>query len=311
LPEAILLLLVASIALLLLMALAYHAELGLLTRPQVYPVPEGWSGYPELSMLAGVQFGLLIAGLVTVGSGLMIPVIASLVLMNLVELVSFYSRSSWLAVGLVFAAAALRARRSQWTRLLATVAIAVVAGVVLFLANPTIRYLTARAISLDAVPAWARNLTIEGVANPEMRIQIWRRTLRMIADHPARGVGLGNFQYVFESRYNIDINDDLRRGVHAHNLWLQQFAELGLLGGALYVALWIRIIGLCWRSARERPGFLSLGLFLSIVAILASNLTSNMFFLTGGASGRLQSLTWMLFGLAAAGPSVRITSAQG
>jgi hypothetical protein len=92
---------------------------------------------------------------------------------------------------------------------------------------------------------------------------------------------------------------------------LQQFAELGLLGGALYVALWIRIIGLCWRSARERPGFVSLGLFLSIVAILASNLTSNMFFLTGGASGRLQSLTWMLFGLAAAGPSVRIPSAQG
>jgi O-antigen ligase len=302
LPEGILLLLVASIALLLLMALAFHAELGLLTRPTVYPVPEGWSGYPELGMLAVVQFGLLIAGLVTVGSPLMFAAIAGLVLTNLVELVSLYSRSTWLAVGLVFAAAGLTARRSQWTRLLAAVAVAIAAGAILFLANPTIRYLTATAISRDAIPAWAGSLSVPGVANSNMRIQIWRRTLRMISDHPARGVGLGNFQDVFESRYNIDVNDDLRRGVHAHNLWLQRFAELGLLGGAVYVALWVRIIGLCWRSARERPGFLAFGVLLSIVAILGSNLTSNMFFLTGSASARLQSMTWMLFGLAAAAP---------
>jgi O-antigen ligase len=302
LSEGILLLLVASIALLLLMALAYHAELGLLTRPAVYPVPEGWSGYPELSMLAVVQCGLLIAGLLSVSSRLMFPVTAALVLMNLVELVFLYSRSSWVTVGLIFAAACVTARRSQLARLLATVAVVIAAGVVLFLANPTIRYLTARAISRDVAPVWARSLAVTGVANSDMRIQIWRRTLRMIADHPVRGVGLGNFQEVFESRYNTEINDDLRRGVHAHNLWLQQFAELGLLGGALYVALWIRIVALCWRSARTRPDFLSLGLLLSIVGIVGSNLTTNMFFLTGGASGRLQSLTWMLFGLAVTVP---------
>jgi len=83
-PEGILLLLVASIALLLLMAFAYHAELGLLTRPTVYPVPEGWSGYPELGALAVVQCALLIAGLLTVSSLLMLPAVATLVLMNLV-----------------------------------------------------------------------------------------------------------------------------------------------------------------------------------------------------------------------------------
>jgi O-antigen ligase len=309
-PEAVLLLLVASIALLLFMAFAYHAELGLLTRPTVYPVPEGWSGYPELGMLAVVQFGLLVAGFVTVGSQLMLPVIAGLILVNLVELVSLYSRISWLTVGLVFAAAGSTARRSQWTRLLSTAAVAIVGAAILFLTNPTIRYLTATALSRDAVPAWARSLTVPGVANSDMRVQIWRRTLRMIADHPAGGVGLGNFQDVFESRYNIDVNDDQRRGVHAHNLWLQQFAELGLLGGALYVALWIRIILLSWRSARARPSFLSFGLLLSIVGILGSNLTSNMFFLTGGASGRLQSLTWMLFGLAAAAPSASSVQLQ-
>jgi O-antigen ligase len=232
----------------------------------------------------------------------MLPVIASLILVNLVELVSLYSRSSWVTVGLIFAAAALAARRSQWTRLLSAVAVAIAAALTLFLANPTIRYLTATAISRD-VPEWARTLTVLNVANSEMRIQIWRRTLKMISDHPVRGVGLGNFQEEFESRYNIEINDDGRRGVHAHNLWLQQFAEVGLLGGALYVALWIQIAGRCWRSARARPVFLSFGLFLAIVAIFGSNLTTNMFFATGGASARLQSLTWLLFGLAAASGS--------
>ncbi len=120
----------------------------------------------------------------------------------------------------------------------------------------------------------------------------------MIADHPIRGVGPGNFYEVFQANYVTDPNEDLRRaGVHAHNLWLHQFAELGLAGGAMYVVLWIAVLTLCWRSARERPGFLSLGLFLAIVAAAGSNISTNMFFLTSGGVGRLHSLTWMLFGL--------------
>ncbi len=303
--EGILLLLVASIALIELMALAYHAEQGLQTRPVVYPVPEGWSGYPELGMLAVVQFGLLVAALQTIGGAPMFLVTAGLIIINLVELVFLYFRSSWPTVGLVvFAAACLMAWRSQLTRLLGTVAVVTVAGTVLFLANPTFRYLTASMISLDTAAKWSGSGYVPdpSIATNDMRIQIWRRTLTMISDHPARGVGLGNFQEVFEARYNPELNADGRRGVHAHNLWLHQIAELGLLGGAVYVVLWVRILAICWRSARERPTFLSLGLLLSIVGILGSNLTTNMFFLTGGASGRLQSLTWMLFGLAAAAP---------
>ena len=126
-------------------------------------------------------------------------------------------------------------------------------------------------------------------------------------------VSQARFQEVFESRYNTDVNNDGRRGVHAHNLWLHQFAETGLLGGALYLMLWLRILVLSWRSARERPAFLSVGVFLSIVGILGSNLTTNMFFLTGGASGRIQSMSWMLFGLAAVlhSPSVAQVRSAG
>jgi O-antigen ligase len=252
-----------------------------------------------LSLLALIQFGILVGALQSVSGRLMFAAIACLIVVNLVELALLYSRSSWPTVGLiVLAAGCLMTSRRQLTRLLVTAGIVTVVGAVLFLTVPTLRYLAATTVGVSVGPASEGYVPM--VAGPEARMQLWRRTVRMIADHPAGGVGLGNFQEVFESRYNPELNGDGRRGVHAHNLWLQQFAELGLPGGAIYVALWAVIVWLGWRSARDEPGFVSAGLLLSVVGILGSNLTTNMFFLTGGASGRLQSLTWMLFGLVAA-----------
>ena len=89
LAHGILLLLIASIALLMAMALAHHVEMGLSTRPKVYPVPEGWGGYPELGMLAALQFGLLVAALQTTASKPMFLVTAILIVINLVELTFF------------------------------------------------------------------------------------------------------------------------------------------------------------------------------------------------------------------------------
>jgi O-antigen ligase len=133
-----------------------------------------------------------------------------------------------------------------------------------------------------------------------MRIDLWTKTIRMIADHPLLGVGLGNFRQVFETRYNPELNNDLRRGVHAHNLWLHKYAELGLIGGTCYLALWVTVLWMAWRQARGDPGFVAVGLLLGLLGMAACNLTSNMFYLTGYAAARLESLTWVLFGLVAA-----------
>ena len=302
LAHGILLLLIASIAMLMGMALAYHAEMGLATRPKVYPVPEGWGGYPELGTLAALQFGLLVAALQTTVSKPMFLVTVILIVVNLVELTLLYSRGAWLAVGLVMLAAmGVMARRGQWARTAGIAGIVAVAGLVLFLSNPTLRYLTMTMVTGGTVPAWASDGAVPEVAEPDSRIQIWKRSVRMILDHPMRGVGPGDFHEVFQANYVSDPNEDLRRaGVHAHNLWLHQFAELGLAGGAAYAALWVAVLRLGWRSARERPGFLTLGLLLAIVAAAGSNVSTNMFFLTSGGVGRLHSLTWMLFGLAMA-----------
>ena len=64
---AVILTIVGASAVTEVMALAYHAEVGFRVRPAFYPVPVGWSGYPELSALLTVQLGCLIAAIVTAG----------------------------------------------------------------------------------------------------------------------------------------------------------------------------------------------------------------------------------------------------
>jgi O-Antigen ligase len=293
-PDAILVFLVGAIFLILLVATAYHADAGLLTRPKLYPIPAGWTGYPQLGTLAAIQFALLVAALQVGKRRSAIAASATLLVVCVIELALLYARGAWLAAAVVLLAAPLvlvswkQARRAV---LGLCIVVGLTAAVTMW--NPMMRRLL---LGDQSAPLNGYYLEL---ATPEMRLEIWKRTLRMIGDHPVMGVGLGNFQQVFESRYNPDVNNDGRRGVHAHNLWLQQFAETGVPGGTAYVVLWIGALLLAFRAARAAPAFATVGAFLSITALAASNLTTNLFFLPGLVSGRLHSLGWVLFGLAA------------
>lgn len=306
--EAVLALLVAALAMLLTIALAFHAALGLLTRPKDYLEPAGWSGYPELAVLGVVQFGLLVGALQT-ASGRSAFASAALIAVNLIQQVFLYARASWPAMALigivatVLAVCGAKQARRPLIRLALVLAVTAVLGGLLVALNPTLRYLAR--VSLQGEQAWSTapaGLALE-VAAPGQRIDLWRRTVRMIGDHPFVGVGLGNFREVFERDYHPEIAPDGRRGVHAHNLWLQQFAELGLAGGTAYVTLWVALFIVAWQRARAALSFASVGVLLALVGMAASNMTTNMFYLTGGASGRLQSLTWLLIGIAVAARS--------
>jgi O-antigen ligase len=298
--DALLVFVVSSIALLLLLATTYHAAVGLLVRPTLYPSPEGWSGYPELGMLGAVQVGLLVAALQTCRRWPVALCTAALLAVTIAEILLLYSRGAWLAVACALAAAGgLLLAHGSWKRVLAAIlALAVITGTVV-VTNPTVKHLL----------VGGGSAVVEGtaliVSPPENRLALWRRTLRMIRDHPLTGVGLGNFRAVFEAVYNPVPNSDGRRGVHAHNVWLQQFAELGIAGGAANVLLWAWVFVLAWRRALEAPGFQSIAALLALVAIAASNATTNMFYLPGSAAGRLHSLTWALFGIVATAPAPR------
>jgi O-antigen ligase len=310
--DVTLLLLVAGAALILLMAFAYHAESGLLNRPILYPVPAGWSGYPELAAVAVVQFGILVAALLAPNRPAQGVAAAGLVIVNLIELVFLYSRGSWPAVGVIIAVAAFGlARREQAFRLAVLAGLLVVLGAIAVVSNPTVRYLASVSIRGEQGRAQAPIGYSVSLAAPEARLLIWRRAGRMILDHPLGGVGLGNFRQVFKAKYGSNLGEDEGKDIHAHNLWLQQFAEAGIAGGLAYVGLWAAAVVLAWRNVRRNPRFVALALLLAISGMAASNVTTNMFYQTGGANGRLESLTWMLLGLAAAGAANARTPASG
>ena len=301
----LLLCLVPGPFLVLVLATGYHAEVGLLTRPKLYPSPAGWFGYPEIATLAVVLFALVVAAVQTARRPA--PLISGLILaaLTLAELALLYARGGWLAAAVVLAAAAtIIATRAQVARIAVAGAVLAVLAGTFVMKNQMLRQLAVG----DPTPINGYQLEL---ATPKMRLDLWRRTGRMIADHAATGVGLGNFQQVFESKYNPEINIDGRRGVHAHNLWLQQFAETGVAGGAIYLGVWVLAVALAWRAARRQQSFATAATFLVLTALAASNVTTNMFYMQGLASGRLYSLAWMLFGLTAAqtetlrGPSQR------
>jgi O-antigen ligase len=286
---------VVAVCLLLLLATEYHAEVGFLTRPKLYPSPEGWTGYPQLGTLAALQLAVLVAVLVTERRPFLLVCATVLLVVCLIELALLYSRGSWLAagVGLIAVPTVLSTwKQARRTLVAATVLCLLAASAVAW--NPMLRRL-----ALGDTTADLRGYTLE-LASPEMRFDLYKRAVRMSRDYAMTGVGLGNFQRVFESVYNPEINNDGRRGVHAHNLWLQAYGELGVFGGTAFLALWIVMLATAWRSARQRQDLESIGVFAMLIVLAGTNLTTNMFFVPGLVSGRLHSLQWILFGLAMA-----------
>jgi len=64
------------------------------------------------------------------------------------------------------------------------------------------------------------------------RHDFWRVSVDTFADRPVLGTGAGAYEYAWESRRSIDM------AIHdAHSIYLEAFAELGVLGGLLVLAL--------------------------------------------------------------------------
>jgi O-antigen ligase len=114
------------------------------------------------------------------------------------------------------------------------------------------------------------------------RLNLWRSTVDMIGDHPWLGVGLDNFLYAYRGRYIRPAAWQEPNLSHPHNILLDYWSRLGILG--LAAGLWIQAA--FWRLAlplrrladlNERA--LALGLMASMVDFLAHGLVDNSFFL--------------------------------
>ena len=84
----------------------------------------------------------------------------------------------------------------------------------------------------------------------QLRSQFLATSGRMIASAPLFGVGTGRY---FDRSAEF-MSEELRTlygNENAHNYFVQQFAELGLAGGALFVWLVVALVRCGWRAARQ------------------------------------------------------------
>jgi putative inorganic carbon (hco3(-)) transporter len=105
------------------------------------------------------------------------------------------------------------------------------------------------------------------------RVFIWSRAVEIIADHPLRGIGFGNYQRVAGQYYDrVDPAFPMR--TWAHNLELSTLAETGPLG--LLAMLWIWIAaGLALLRSGDR---LATGALAALAAFLTITQMHDLFY---------------------------------
>ena len=92
-----------------------------------------------------------------------------------------------------------------------------------------------------------------GVLSLQWRLAVWKGTLRMIGDHVWAGVGIGNFALAFVPyRSAFTYRHPTIQAEHAHNEYLNLWAELGPLGLLCLLWLGVRVVRLGWKLAKGR-----------------------------------------------------------
>jgi O-antigen ligase len=177
-----------------------------------------------------------------------------------------YSRGAWL-LGLPAAALFVGL---MWGRKALWISLAVICVVVLSL------------LPLVGTERFTSLLDTQG-GTTFFRLKLWQASLNMIKDHPLLGVGLDNFLYQYRTRYVLPEAWQELDLSHPHNIVLDYWTRLGVLGVVALVWLEVAFFVKGLRLYRRLPGqderALVLGLMASMVACLVHGLIDNSYFL--------------------------------
>lgn len=124
------------------------------------------------------------------------------------------------------------------------------------------------------------------------RFLMWRSALDMIGDNPMMGVGFGNFEQKYQREY-IQPEARERWQGHAHNTYLQLWAETGLIGLAIYCSMFGYILVWSWR---RRSSDYAAMIFFSTAGFLMYSMTDYTY-----ASYSAMRVYWFVFGLCVRG----------
>jgi putative inorganic carbon (hco3(-)) transporter len=115
-----------------------------------------------------------------------------------------------------------------------------------------------------------------------IRIDLWKSALAMLRDHPVFGVGLDQFLNQYQGVYIAPTNQRERWLSHPHNIVLDWWLSLGIMG--VLLAGWIGVRAVrgalaLTRRTDVRVGALARAALAGLVAVLAHGLIDNSYFL--------------------------------
>ncbi len=130
-------------------------------------------------------------------------------------------------------------------------------------------------VPLLQVPRFATLLDL-GQGSTFFRLKLWRSSLEMVREHPLFGLGPGNFLQAYRTRYVLPTAWEEFNLEHAHQVVLDHWTRLGLLGLVAGVAVQLAFWRTVWGRDRRDP--LTLGLAGGMAALLAHGLVDNTVF---------------------------------
>jgi O-antigen ligase len=141
------------------------------------------------------------------------------------------------------------------------------------------------------------------------RSQLWLAALRMLRRHPLLGIGPDGFRFHFGTYVAPPMKTwDVR--ILANELYLEQLADFGLLGTALYLAflaaVWWPLLAPLARGRQQGSAIWQIGLLAALAAYLSHGLVD--VFLDSHA---ISTLLWLLCGLASTLGSQRVHEESG
>lgn len=135
------------------------------------------------------------------------------------------------------------------------------------------------------------------------RTELWKLAWKVGEANPIVGVGLGNFpmqaiHFVRQPGALNAVGMVVEEPHVAHNMYLEAFAETGVIGFGLLMAVVVTLLGTCLTAARdfERAGEHDLATLARGVMVAQLSIFVSLIFLTDGPDERF----WVLFGIGAA-----------
>jgi len=240
--------------------------------------PNPFAGY--LGLVLPIAAGLVVAAIVRVGNRVgfrWLVWAAGTGSLMVVALIMSWSRGAWIGFAVALAVMSLaivvRSGRAAFivSMLVVVGAFFVILGGLAIVPESVIQRISDFSPYLGLGDVRGVEVTDANFAVVE-RVAHWQAALKMWADRPWLGIGIGNYGAVY-GRYALPLWP-MALG-HAHNYYLNIGAETGVVGIGAYLLLWGAALVGAWTTARSRSGW-SWGVALGVLGVLVHLSVQNL-----------------------------------